>query len=187
VDALHIHISPDQIAKFTGGPAYVQRLVHFKDHDCAVLAGALYELARSQPDNLSEAHAIMEALIQIIAERHACGSHLKTPQLGRVSLAAILDQMYGFPAVTNHVEDLARLSGLSRARFFRAFRDMTGSTPHAHLVRSRLELAKGAIQSGGKLADIALETGFFDQSHFSNSFRSVLGLSPSAFSEWFEP
>ncbi len=78
--------------------------------------------------------------------------------------------------------DLAAIADLSRCHFARAFKQSVGGTPHRYLMHRRLEKAQELL--GGTelpLAEIALATGFSDQSHFSRRFRDHLGTTPSAF------
>jgi AraC-like DNA-binding protein len=75
--------------------------------------------------------------------------------------------------------DLARECGLSTSRFSRAFRRSVGTPPHRWLIRRRLEHAKSLLRcADGSLAEIALASGFADQSHFTRCFTSWVGVSP---------
>lgn len=80
------------------------------------------------------------------------------------------------------LDDLARLCGLSRFQFLRRFTHSTGLTPHAWLVRLRLERACAAL-AGARLsvAEVAADVGFYDQSHFNRAFRAAYGAPPSAY------
>jgi len=78
--------------------------------------------------------------------------------------------------------DLAAVANLSRCHFARAFKQSVGATPHDYLVQRRLERAQELLtETEMPLAEIALATGFSDQSHFSRRFREHLNASPSAF------
>ncbi len=78
--------------------------------------------------------------------------------------------------------DLAAVANLSRCHFARAFKQSVGATPHDYLVQRRLERAQELLaDTEMPLAEIALATGFSDQSHFSRRFREHLNASPSAF------
>jgi len=78
--------------------------------------------------------------------------------------------------------DLAAIATLSRCHFARAFKQSVGRTPHGYLMHRRLEKAQQLLASTDlPLAEIALATGFSDQSHFSRRFRDYLGTTPSAF------
>lgn len=77
--------------------------------------------------------------------------------------------------------DLAGLAGLSPSHFHRAFRLTMGAPPHRWLVRRRIRRAQELMLNPEKnLADIALETGFADQPHFTRAFSKEVGVSPGA-------
>jgi len=80
------------------------------------------------------------------------------------------------------LEVLADIAGLSRCHFARAFKQSAGVTPHSYLMYRRLGRAQRLLaETDLSLAEIALATGFSDQSHFSRRFRELLDVSPSAF------
>ncbi len=41
------------------------------------------------------------------------------------------------------------------------------------------------MASGERLSDIAFDAGFADQSHFTNTFRRLVGMTPAAFRRRF--
>jgi AraC family transcriptional regulator len=79
------------------------------------------------------------------------------------------------------LDDLAGLTGLAVKHFSRAFRQSTGLPPHQYLNLQRIEAAKRHLISGNaSLAHIALACGFADQSHFTATFRKLVGVPPGA-------
>lgn len=74
--------------------------------------------------------------------------------------------------------ELENVSGLDRFALARQFRLSLGTSPHRYLVMRRLEKARGLIGSGRSLVDIALETGFSDQAHFTRHFKRTHGMTP---------
>jgi AraC-like DNA-binding protein len=77
--------------------------------------------------------------------------------------------------------ELSSLVGLSPSQFGRAFKVSTGKTPHKWHLDARIDRAIMLLCDSRKnLVDIALETGFSEQSHFTRSFRATTGLSPRA-------
>jgi AraC family transcriptional regulator len=79
------------------------------------------------------------------------------------------------------VSDLCALVRLSEAHFSRSFKRAFGQSPHAFVLRRRLEFAaQFMLQTDVPLCDIALRCGFADQAHFSKHFRQANGLNPSA-------
>jgi transcriptional regulator GlxA family with amidase domain len=77
------------------------------------------------------------------------------------------------------VSMLSSIAGLSRSHFSHVFRATVGRTPHAHIVRLRIQRAmKLMVDTDVPLSEVALATGFSDQAHFSNTFRRTLGITP---------
>jgi AraC family transcriptional regulator len=80
------------------------------------------------------------------------------------------------------LRDLAGVARLSLFHFARAFKNAEGVTPHAYIVRRRVERAKELLLDDKlSIAEIALETGFSDQSHLARQFRAAVGQTPGMF------
>jgi transcriptional regulator of acetoin/glycerol metabolism/AraC-like DNA-binding protein len=78
--------------------------------------------------------------------------------------------------------ELAAVAGLSVYHFARAFKQTAGVTPHHYLVRRRIERAQEMLaRSELPLSEVALATGFSDQSHLARLFRQLLGVTPGQF------
>jgi AraC-like DNA-binding protein len=77
---------------------------------------------------------------------------------------------------------LAGIAGLSLYHFARAFKQSAGVPPHHYLVERRVARAQEMLaQTKLSLAEVALATGFSDQSHFARHFRQTLGMTPGQF------
>jgi AraC family transcriptional regulator len=82
------------------------------------------------------------------------------------------------------IETLAQLVQVSSYYFVRLFKQSMGLTPHAYIVRHRIERAKQLLKTTNlPIAEIAYRTGFCHQSRFSTVFRQYLHTSPSAYRE----
>ncbi len=79
------------------------------------------------------------------------------------------------------LSDFAQLVGMSRSHFSQAFRTTTGMPPHRWHLNARISRAQELLlDTSLSLADIALQTGFADQSHFTKSFQRQVSTSPGA-------
>ncbi|GLK48916.1 hypothetical protein GCM10017620_18890 [Brevundimonas intermedia] len=77
------------------------------------------------------------------------------------------------------VEDLASQVRLSASHFCRAFKVTTGETPHAYVMRRRLEKAKALmLNTDESLCRIADACGLADQAHLTRLFRRHLDTTP---------
>jgi AraC-like DNA-binding protein len=82
---------------------------------------------------------------------------------------------------TIHTRDLSAVAQRSPAYFSRKFKLAVGESPHAYVVRRRLERACNLmVVSAASLSEIALSVGFSDQSHPSRHFRAAFGQSPAS-------
>lgn len=78
------------------------------------------------------------------------------------------------------LDDLARVAGMSRFHFARQFRIRTGESPMGFRLRLRIERSK-AMLDAARVSDVAAALGFADQSHFTRTFRRLVGVPPSRF------
>jgi transcriptional regulator GlxA family with amidase domain len=87
-------------------------------------------------------------------------------------IEAHLDQKIG-------LEALAAMAGLSTHHFARAFHQSVGMPPHSYLLSRRLDRAERMLRETElPLSEIAVATGFSDQSHLARHFRRRTGMSP---------
>ena len=78
------------------------------------------------------------------------------------------------------VEDFAHYTGRSLSTFKKDFAEIFHNTPSRWIVKRRLEEAKCLMEKlGKKPADVYLEVGFKNLSHFSTAFKREFGISPS--------
>jgi AraC-like DNA-binding protein/predicted transcriptional regulator len=86
-----------------------------------------------------------------------------------------------FAEPTISVADVAAKLGLSPTQFARAFKASTGFPPHRWQLSQRIGRAQELLRDGSSpLAEIALATGFAEQSHFTRVFKKIVGVSPGA-------
>lgn len=80
------------------------------------------------------------------------------------------------------VEELAKISNYSTAQFRRLFKDLTHMSPIDYIAKVRVNAAKTMLATTSRrISDIAVETGFFDHSHFIRAFRRVTGTTPAKY------
>ena len=84
------------------------------------------------------------------------------------------------------LEQLCRRAGLSKSTLLRAFTRTKGVTPYSYLVNIRVGEARKLLEQGVPPIETALRTGFSDQSHFTNCWSRLIGLSPGAYGEIFK-
>ncbi len=110
------------------------------------------------------------------ASREADGAHPLEPRVREV-----LEHLRGLPEIPVDVntEEMARLVGLSAERFRTLFREHMGLRFRRYLLWLRLRRAARILGDGASLTDAAHAAGFYDQAHFSRTFREMFGHAPS--------
>lgn len=83
------------------------------------------------------------------------------------------------------LEQICGYAGLSKSTLLRAFTASKGVTPYSYLENVRIGKAKKLLEYGVSPVETALQTGFSDQSHFTNYFTRFIGLAPGAYQEIF--
>lgn len=84
-----------------------------------------------------------------------------------------------------YLDQLCSFSGLSKSTLLRAFTKSKGITPYRYLENIRITEAKKLLEQGIPPVEAAIQTGFSDQSHFTNYFNSFIGLSPGNYRDIF--
>jgi transcriptional regulator GlxA family with amidase domain len=80
------------------------------------------------------------------------------------------------------LQALADAAGLSKYYFARTFKESQRMTPLYYVFQQRMKRAQQLlVETNLPIAEIAIATGFADQSHFSRRFRRQLGVTPRVF------
>jgi AraC family transcriptional regulator len=148
------------------------------------------EFANAPLENTSSLHAGMtdweEIGIELVGRALAFG---RGSEPNRGSLPAAEARVTRvIRRIERHLESdhglgaLAREAKLSRYHFLRVFQQLTGLTPHQHVLRSRLRRAATRLMlEPRRVVDIALDAGFGDVSNFNHAFRAEFGVSPRSY------
>jgi len=83
------------------------------------------------------------------------------------------------------LDELSELTGLSKYYLLRSFTKQKGISPYRYLETIRIDRAKKLLEQGVLPIEAALQTGFADQSHFSNFFKKFIGLTPKQYMNIF--
>ena len=80
------------------------------------------------------------------------------------------------------LQELADVAQLNVFHFIRAFKQSTGTSPHQFVLSKRIERARSLLNTTDlPVAQVALECGFSNQSHFTAAFHRATGATPALF------
>lgn len=105
----------------------------------------------------------------------------RTPDwYGKVRRAvAYIDEHY---AERLNLAQLAAEAGLAPSTFSHAFKRITEISPARYVATIRINRARELLAKTDRtILDIALECGFYDQSHFIRTFKSLRHMTPLAY------
>jgi AraC-like DNA-binding protein len=107
---------------------------------------------------------------------------LETGQLRDAGIAKAVAAIRSRPAEPWSLDGLARLAGLSRSAFAGRFRMLIGEPPMRYVMKARLSLAAGYLATSSRsMYEIALLSGYDNESTLSKAFRREFGLPPGRY------
>ncbi|MGB6194109.1 MAG: helix-turn-helix domain-containing protein [Terracidiphilus sp.] len=98
-------------------------------------------------------------------------------------VAFALERFNRAPSIAT-VHDTSRSIGWSERRFSQVFRESVGLTPKTWCRVQRFQRAVNQLHAGISIpwAELALDCGYYDQSHFANDFRAFSGIDATTYS-----
>ena len=124
---------------------------------------------------------IMEQLITEYSE----GSSLVNLQESNTEMDNICEYLRNNYMKSITLNDLSELTGISKYHLLRSFTKQKGISPYSYLEAIRINEAKRFLEQGISPMEVALKTGFTDQSHFTNFFKKFIGLTPKQYMKIF--
>lgn len=181
---LDIHVEEAALRAVLGPAADLSAPIFLPE--CATLrslAGLLAEECRQKARSAGYAEALAAALMHEVFHVAGSGAGASAERAGawdqggdwlaRVK-AHVLDNLD--QPIT--VDELSGLAGMSRSRFNRRFQERTGRAPYRWVMEERVRRAQSLLLDGLAFAEVAHETGFSDQAHFSRVFHAATGAPP---------
>lgn len=98
------------------------------------------------------------------------------------TICRFLDEHY---AEAISLNQLSSLVGISKYHLLHSFTRQKGISPYNYLETVRISRAKKLLEQGISPLDVAIKTGFHDQSHFTNLFKKFIGLTPRQYGDIF--
>ncbi|HWA84991.1 MAG TPA: AraC family transcriptional regulator [Opitutus sp.] len=133
----------------------------------------------AQGGSILERQSLLAAAVrQLLADCAEERPH-PDPAPDRAGLRRARDYLHECCAEKVALADLARMAGLSRFHFLRAFAQQFGLPPHAYQIGLRLEKARLLLKAGRPIAEV--DAGFADQSHLTRRFKARFGVTPGEY------
>lgn len=105
----------------------------------------------------------------------------RMPSAHEAAALRVYAHFCGHLASPLRIVQLAAAEGISEHALIRAYRKRFSITPAQHLLSLRIEAACSLLTQGIAVGDVAVETGFADQAHFTRAFKQRMGITPSAY------
>lgn len=142
----------------------------------------LFRLISQSFENTAERRLriLLSSLSLLMSVIDASENPLTDGGSGRVR--ALAEEMRAHPEREYPLDALATKIGFSTSSLQTGFKATTGYTPHAYLLKCRIERAQEMLRAGDrKVIEIAEALGFPSPQHFATQFRNSTGMSPR---EW---
>jgi AraC family transcriptional regulator len=181
----HIEISAALLERYRQHTPFLENPALFSRGMPTWLAARLYSEFQRR-DEVSPL-AIEGLTMELLAEsaRNASTVLERKPPRWLVSVCDLLHERFREHPTLSMIAEGA---GIHPAHLARTFRQIHGCTLGDHVRKLRIEFACDRItNSETPLAEIALASGFSDQSHFSRVFKRQMGMSPGEFRKSVRP
>ncbi|MFI5720726.1 helix-turn-helix transcriptional regulator [Nocardia sp. NPDC051750] len=106
---------------------------------------------------------------------------IPVPAIRDARITAAADGIRADPARPHRADETARSAGLSTSYFLRTFAAQTGTSFRRYVQWARMVRIARFYSAGYDLTRAATDAGFASPSHFSDTFRAMFGLTPTAF------
>ena len=118
---------------------------------------------------------LMEQLINTYAESNPAEEedNIKLEKVCR-----FVEESYA-KAIT--LDELSKIAQMNKYVLLRTFTKEKGITPYQYLLTTRINKARALLENGIEPIDVAIHTGFSDQSHFTNVFKKLIGVTPGQY------
>ena len=142
----------------------------------------LHQMIMQEREDLAKEETFYFLLEQLVAAGISKTSiEAKAPPVRRVT-----EHLLGHYTEKVTLEELAAVACMNKYSLLRLFTKTEGITPYRYLETIRIGKAKELLAQDLEPAEVALMTGFSDQSHFSKFFKEVIGLTPGQYRNIFK-
>lgn len=163
-----------------GGTAPEFRSMTVRDPGLQNHLRQFFHLLTEPAGQLERETALMESLGHLLT-RYSSGKSPSVPRHEPYLVSQTKEYLSEELSRKMSLDEVAGAVGLSRYHFLRVFKKSTGIPPHAFRTQRRIDLSQKLLRQGMPFSQVALETGFNDQSHFTKRFKQFTGATPSQY------
>jgi len=185
-----LNIQPDIMRKASSEimgkeclPVFTQNVL-FRS-DLAVSLRELQQMIMEKETDFKKEELFLFLLDQLITE-YSETTLISDEDEFSFEMKAICDYFEKNYADAITLDQLSDLTGMNKYHLLHSFTKQKGISPYSYLETVRINHAKRLLEQGEMSADVAFLTGFTDQSHFTNFFKKLIGLTPKQYSMIFK-
>jgi AraC family transcriptional regulator len=180
---LHLEFDARWVERVREYSLVLDQPVEFNSGPPVWLAARIYQELRTSDATSSLA---IEALALELATKFARKSTAETGSRPPMWLARVVELVESCFREPLTLDDMAHEAGVHPVHLVTVFRRHLRSTPGDFLRQRRIDFAvTQLLDARAPLIEIALQTGFCDQSHFCRVFKSLIGMTPTAYQKLF--
>jgi len=129
-----------------------------------------------------EQESLLFSLLARLISQHSAEKFSERPEgRERQAVRKVREYLIGHYNENVSLDQLARITQLSKFYLNRVFAAERGLPPHAFQTQVRVAKAKNLLRQGLEISDVASLTGFSDQSHLNRHFKRFVGVTPGAY------
>lgn len=162
-------------------PGFSENIIY--DDEAAFYLRRLHEMVMKGNDDFGK-EEILLLLISLLIQNYGQPFENCIPECSG-EIEKVCEYMEQHFAERIYLDQICRYAGLSKSTLLRAFTKSKGVTPYRYLETIRINEAKKLLAEEVPPVEVAIRTGFSDQSHFTNYFNQFIGLAPGIYREIF--
>lgn len=163
-------------------PRFAQNVVY--QSEAAALVGDMYDAILADAPRLQKEEAFFCLLEQVLQE-YAAPFESPEPSEPDEQIQKLCSYMEQHYAENISLDTLLSMTSFGKTYLLRSFTKQLGVSPYRYLQTIRIDKAKKLLEQGIEPIEAADRTGFSDQSHFTNFFKSFIGLTPKQYQRIF--
>jgi len=187
--ALHIHFKPEMIRQTAEASEIDTKRIDLVDcfgkQDLQLHQIAMLLLTELESGGMM-GQLYVESLTQVLAihllRHYSTITQIITPEnrsLTHTQLRQAIDYIHTHLNRDLSLAELAGVINISPTYFASLFKQAMGTSPHQYVIQQRVERAKVMLKRTDlAIADIALQVGFSSQSHLTQQFKRLTGVTP---------